>query len=172
MNQQRKSHPRREEQPAKKSSTANPAKSGFPIVALGASAGGLTALQVFFEQVPKDSGLAFVVVVHLSPAHDSYLAELLQPRTALPVLQVKTTVALEPNHIYIIPPGSSLDAIDTHLRLGPLAKKRYEQGVIDHFFRTLAATHDGDAIGVVLTGTGSDGTLGIKAIKENEIGRA
>src|SRR3954470_8945241 len=150
--------------------TASPAavaSEGVPIVALGASAGGLAALQVFFDHIPADSGLAFIVVVHLSPAHDSHLAELLQPHAAIPVTQVAKSVSLEPNQIYIIPPGSFLDAVDTHLYLVPPSKRFNEQGAIDHLFRTLAAAQDGNAIGVILTGTGSDGTLGIKAIKEN-----
>jgi two-component system CheB/CheR fusion protein len=78
---------------------------------------------------------------------------------------VTQNVKLEPNRVYIIPPGSYLAAVDTHLRLAELAEKRYERGPIDLFFRTLAATHDGEAVGIMLTGTGSDGALGIKAIK-------
>jgi two-component system CheB/CheR fusion protein len=152
----------------KPAANAMPAASGkVQIVAIGASAGGLAALQVFFDHVPADTGLAFVVVVHLSPAHDSYLAELLQPHAAIPVTQVSTSVSLEANHIYIIPPGSFLDAVDTQLRVVPPSKRLNEQGAVDHFFRSLASAQDGNATGVILTGTGSDGTLGIKAIKEN-----
>jgi two-component system CheB/CheR fusion protein len=136
------------------------------IVGIGASAGGLAALKVFFSKVPKDTGFAFVVVVHLSPEHKSHLAELLQPHVGMPVQQVNETLKLEPNRVYVIPPGANLDTIDTHLRLSELEELRQERAPIDHFFRTLAATHDGEAIGVILTGTGSDGTLGIKEIKE------
>jgi two-component system, chemotaxis family, CheB/CheR fusion protein len=136
------------------------------IVGIGASAGGLAALKTFFANVPEDSGLAFVVVIHLSPEHKSHLAELLQPHVQMPVEQVTETVPLEPNHVYVIPPGRNLSTIDTHLRLTPLEEKRRERMPIDHFFRTLARTHNGHAIGVILTGTGADGTLGVKEFKE------
>jgi two-component system CheB/CheR fusion protein len=136
-------------------------------VGIGASAGGLAALKIFFEHVPHDSGLAFVVVVHLSPDYESHLAELLQPHVPFPVEQVSQTTLLERNHVYIIPPNANLNAIDTHLRLTKLEERRQERAPIDHFFRTLANAHDGRAIAVVLTGTGSDGTLGVKDIKAN-----
>lgn len=138
----------------------------FPVVAIGASAGGLAALKTFFAHVPKDSGVAFVIVVHLSPEHESHLDEVLQPNIGIPVQQVTQTIALERNHAYVIPPNKNLDAIDTHLRLSDLEARRIERAPIDHFFRTLADTHGDRAIGVVLTGTGSDGTLGLRRIKE------
>ena len=136
------------------------------IVGIGASAGGLGALKTFFQHVPEDSDLAFVIVVHLSPDHESHLADLLQPHVKMPVQQVTGTVALKPNQVYVIPPGCNLNTIDTHLRLSDLEEKRRERAPIDHFFRTLSETHDGDSVGVILTGTGSDGTLGLKEIKE------
>ena len=136
------------------------------VVGIGASAGGLAALQTFFQAVPADSGLTFVVVVHLSPEHESHLAEILQPHVALPVLQVTESVPLERDHVYVIPPGRNLSAVDTHLRLDDLEPQRQQRAPIDHFFRTLARTHDGQSIGVILTGSGSDGTLGLKEIKE------
>ena len=136
------------------------------IVGIGASAGGLNALKEFFRHVPEDSGLAYVVVVHLSPEHKSMLAELLQANVKMPVTQVTKTQHLEANHVYVIPPKSNLSTIDTHLRLSELEEKRIDRAPIDHFFRTLAKTHDGSAIGIILTGTGSDGTLGMKEIKE------
>src|SRR5215469_11824914 len=144
-----------------------PSKPEPTVVGIGASAGGLAALKIFLEHVPQDSGLAFVVVVHLSPDHESHLAELLQPHVRFPVEQVTQTTLLERNHAYIIPPNANLNAIDTHLRLTKLEERRQERAPIDHFFRTLASTHDGNAIAVVLTGTGSDGTLGVKDIKAN-----
>lgn len=136
------------------------------VVGIGASAGGLNALKEFFRRVPEHSGVVFVVVVHLSPDHESHLADLLQPHVRMPVQQVVEDTALSPDHVYVIPPGSNLSAIDTHLRLSSLEERRGERAPIDHFFRTLARTHDGHAIGVVLTGTGNDGALGLKAIKE------
>jgi two-component system CheB/CheR fusion protein len=135
------------------------------VVGLGASAGGLKALKEFFQNVRDDSGLAYVVIVHLSPEHESHLADLLQPFSKMTVHQVQDTIALKPNCVYVIPPNANLSAIDTHLRLTALEERRAARAPIDHFFKTLAETHDGHAIGVVLTGTGSDGTLGIKEIK-------
>ncbi|SFH17432.1 CheR family methyltransferase [Modicisalibacter xianhensis] len=135
------------------------------VVGIGASAGGLAALKRFFERVPAHSGLSFVVVMHLSPEYKSHLADLLQPSTSMPVQQVTDTVPLLADHVYVIPPGRNLNTIDTHLRLTELEEKRRDRAPIDHFLRTLAETHDGDSIGVILTGTGSDGTLGIKEIK-------
>ncbi len=150
----------------KKNTANNKHKSNaLTIVGIGASAGGLNALKTFFKHVPEESGLAFVIVVHLSPDHESHLADLLQPHVNMPVQQVTQTMALEPNHVYVIPPGCNLNTIDTHLRLSDLEERRRERAPIDHFFRTLAKTHDGHAVGVILTGTGSDGTLGIKEIK-------
>ena len=139
--------------------------SGPTVVAIGASAGGLAALRVFLSLVPNDSGLAFVVVVHLAPEHESHLADLLQPHAAMPVQQVTETTPLKAKHVYVIPPARNLDSVDTHLRLSELEASRRERAPIDHFFRTLAATHDGHAIGVILTGTGTDGTLGLREIK-------
>src|SRR5215469_11682305 len=137
------------------------------VIGIGASAGGLAALKKFLNHVPGNSGLTFVVVVHLSPDHESHLAELLQPYVPFPVTQVSDTVPLEPNHVYVIPPNANLNSIDTHLRLSKLERRGSGRAPIDHFFRTLASTHDGHAIAVILTGTGSDGTLGIRDIKAN-----
>ncbi|MFW6061264.1 MAG: chemotaxis protein CheB, partial [Planctomycetota bacterium] len=136
------------------------------IVGIGASAGGLTALKHLLEDLPENSGLSFVVVMHLSPKHESHLAELLQPHTRMPVRQVTETVVLEPDHIYVIPPNANLDTVDTHLRLSPLEQQRHSRAPIDHFLRTLSRAHDTRAIGVILSGTGSDGTLGLRRIKE------
>jgi len=136
------------------------------VVGIGASAGGLAALRTFFDHVPPDSGLAFVVVVHLSSDHESHLDDLLQTHVAIPVQQVEDAMPLAPNQVYVIPPGANLGTIDSHLRLSELEDERRMRAPVDHFFRTLSKTHDGNAVGLILTGTGSDGTLGIKAIKE------
>ncbi|MEX2530977.1 MAG: chemotaxis protein CheB [Gemmatimonadota bacterium] len=138
----------------------------LPVVGIGASAGGLAALKELFGHMPADTGLAFVVVVHLSPKHESHLPDLLQPRTQMPVMQVGETVGMEANHVYVIPPGCNLTAVDTHLRLSDLEEDRSQRAPIDHFFKTLAETHPATAIGVVLTGTGSDGTFGLRRIRE------
>ncbi len=136
------------------------------VVGIGASAGGLAALKEFFSHVPERSGFAYVVVVHLSPDHESHLADLLQPQVHIPVQQVREITKLEADHVYVIPPGRNLSTIDTHLRLTPLEERRRERAPIDHFLRTLSQTHDSHAIAIILTGTGSDGTLGIKDVKE------
>ena len=136
------------------------------VVGIGASAGGLAALKTFFEHVPEETGIAWVIVVHLSPEHESHLAELLQPSVKVPVQQVTETVPLQPDCVYVIPPGANLSAVDTHLRLSELEERRRERAPIDHFFRTLARTHDGHSVAVILTGTGSDGTLGLREVKE------
>ncbi|WP_372715470.1 chemotaxis protein CheB [Novipirellula sp.] len=137
---------------------------GPTVVGIGASAGGLSALKVFFSQVSADSQLAFVIVMHLSPEYESHLPELIRANTALPIEQITQNTQLRAGHIYVIPPGRNLNTIDTHLRLSELEADRALRAPIDHFFRTLAATHDGNSIGVILTGTGSDGTLGIREI--------
>ena len=137
------------------------------VVGIGASAGGLHALKEFVATIPPDSGVAFVVVVHLSPDHESHLADLLQTHCAVPVAQVTSEIPLEPNRVYVIPPGRNLSAVDSHLRLAPLADARTGRAPIDHFFRTLAATHDGSSIGVILSGSGTDGTAGIRYIREH-----
>lgn len=133
---------------------------------IGASAGGLDALKRFFATVPADSGLSYVVVVHLAPDRESHLADLLQPSAAIPVVRVEGDLCLEPNHVYVIPPGRNLNAVDSHVRLTPLERHRADRAPIDHFFRTLAETHDGASIAVILSGTGSDGAEGVRHIRE------
>lgn len=136
------------------------------IVGVGASAGGLQALKQFFAAVPADSGLAYVVVIHLASDRESHLADLLQPQVPIPVRQVTETTLLELNQVYVIPPDHNLSAIDSHLRLTPLEERRQDRAPIDHFFRTLAESFDGHAVAVILTGTGSDGAQGIRRIRE------
>src|SRR5262245_11437098 len=138
----------------------------LPIVGIGASAGGLAALKALFSSMSEQTGVAFVVVVHLSPQHESHLPTLLQPHCKMPVQQVTDTIELKPDCVYVIPPNANLSAIDTHLRLTKLEEKRAERAPIDHFFKTLAESHDGHSVGIILTGTGSDGTLGMRRIKQ------
>ncbi|RYY75969.1 MAG: response regulator [Gammaproteobacteria bacterium] len=135
------------------------------VVGIGASSGGLSALKKLVTTIPVDSGVAYVIVFHLSPEHDSHLAELLQPHSPIPVMQVTGEVLIEPNQIYVIPPGKNLDPIDSHLRISQIEQERRKRAPIDHFFRALAGTHDGNAVAIILTGTGSDGTLGIQEVK-------
>src|SRR5690606_24247105 len=124
------------------------------------------ALKKLFAGVPEHPGVCFVVVMHLSPKHESHLASLLQSYSRLPVEQVSRTTPLNVDHVYVIPPGVNLDAIDTHLRLSDLEQQRQERAPIDHFFRTLAEAQQEQAVGVVLTGTGTDGTAGLRRIRE------
>ena len=140
--------------------------SGPMIVGIGASAGGLKALQEFFQHMRGDSGLAFVIILHLSPEHESNLAALLQHHTAMPVMQVNEATHVERNHVYVIPPGSHLALTDGTLRLSEPQRRHGQQVAIDLFFRTLAETHGSNAAAVVLSGTGSDGASGLKRVKE------
>jgi len=142
-------------------------KPDFCVVGVGASAGGLDALRTFFSRMPAEPGFACVVVVHLSPEHESHLVQMLQPYTEMRVCQVARTTALERNRVYVIPPNANLNSIDTHLRLTELESRRIQRAPIDHFLRTLAETHGETAIGVILTGAGSDGALGMRQIKEH-----
>jgi two-component system, chemotaxis family, CheB/CheR fusion protein len=142
-------------------------KPDFCVIGIGASAGGLDALRMLFSRMPAAPGFACVVVVHLSPEHESHLVQMLQPYTQMPVCQVVRTTALERNRVYVIPPNANLNSIDTHLRLTELESRRTNRAPIDHFLRTLAETHGETAIGVILSGAGSDGALGMRQIKEH-----
>ena len=135
------------------------------VVGIGASAGGLAALRTFFSALPANTGMSFVVVMHLSPEHDSMLAEVLQPNTAMPVTQVNERVEIRPNHVYVIPPGKRLVVSAAHLDIIELDRQRGRRLQIDDFFRSLAQHHANGAA-IILSGTGSDGSVGIKGIKE------
>lgn len=136
-----------------------------PVVALGASAGGLEAFTRFVESTPADSGLAFVLIQHLDPKHESLMPELLGARTKMKVAHPKDGEALEPNRIYVIPPKALMTVRGGMLRLEPQPEGVHARMPIDVFFRSLAEDQREKAIGVVLTGTGTDGTLGAKEIK-------
>ena len=137
----------------------------FPTVGIGASAGGVHALQQFFESLPEDVEAAFVVVVHLDPEHQSELPAILAMRTKMPVTQVAGRTRLEPGHVYIIPPNRQLLVTDQHLSVAEFDEPRWQRAPIDLFFRSLAAQR-GDDFAIVLSGAGSDGAVGIKAVKE------
>jgi two-component system, chemotaxis family, CheB/CheR fusion protein len=138
----------------------------FPVVGIGASAGGVTALQTFFENAPTGMDMAFVVVVHLAAEHASHVDEVLQRTTGMPVRQVTSTVPIEKNHIYVIAPGRQLEMSDGCLRATEQQASGTPTFAIDHFFRTLADAHERYAIGIVLSGAGSDGAAGLSRIKE------
>jgi two-component system CheB/CheR fusion protein len=143
-----------------------PTSNLFPIVGIGASAGGLKAFELFFKAVPENSGLAFVLIQHLAPDHESELAQLLQNHTHMNVLQVEAEPSIEPNHVYVIPPGKSLVIKNRVLYLSEPQEARGHRSPIDLFFRSLAEDQGENAVGIVLSGTGADGTAGLKAIKE------
>ena len=138
----------------------------FPIVGIGASAGGLEALELFLANVPADSGMAFVIVQHLDPTHKDVLAELLQRGTRMRVFQVKDRMRVEPNCVYIIPPNKDMSILHGVLHLLDPVAPRGLRLPIDFFFRALADDQQEHGIGVILSGMGSDGTLGLRAIKE------
>lgn len=136
------------------------------VVGIGASAGGIQAIRQFFEAVPPDSGLAFVVILHLSPDHDSQLASVLQSSTRIPVTQVSDRVQVEPNHVYVISPNHSLAMQDGHLAVSDITRIEERRAPVDVFFRTLADSRGPHSACVVLSGTGANGSMGLKRIKE------
>ena len=135
------------------------------MVGLGASAGGLEALRSFFAAVPAKSGAAFVVIQHLAPDHRSQMVELLATHTKAPVCQIEDDMTIEPDHVYVIPPGKCAKIFGGSLFLLE-PEERAPHLPIDQFFRSLAEDQGHLAIGIALSGTGSDGTLGVRAIKE------
>ena len=145
--------------------TARRARSGCPIVGIGASAGGLEAFTQLLKRLPGDTGLGFVLVQHLDPQHPSALAHLLARATAMPVREVTNNLRVEPNHVYVIPPNTNLGIARGVLRLLPRAQNRTALRSIDLFFEALAQDQRERAIGVILSGTATDGTLGLEAIK-------
>jgi len=138
----------------------------FPIIGIGASAGGLDAFKRLLTAIPEVSGMAYVLVQHLDPTHESILPEILQRVTTIPVLEITDDIHLAPDHIYVIPSSKMLFSTDGVLKLIEREKKVLNLS-IDIFFTSLAEVHKEFAVGVVLSGTGSDGTLGLKAIKEH-----
>ena len=138
----------------------------LPMVGLGGSAGSIQGLQSFFRAMPADSGLVFVVILHLSSEHESTLAQLLQHSTTMPVEQVNARVEVQANHVYVIPPGKQLASADGHLEVSDLSDDRGRRVAVDLFFRTLADTHGAHAAAIVLSGADGDGAIGIKRIKE------
>src|SRR5690242_20284952 len=134
-------------------------------VGIGASAGGVQALQAFFHALPQDTGAAFVVVVHLDPQSRSDLPAILATRTGMPVTQVGNPEQLQPNHVYVIPPDRRLRISDHEISTAEFEEPRGQRAPIDLFFRSLAEQH-GDGFAIILTGAGSDGAIGVRAVKE------
>src|ERR1019366_7350301 len=166
----KKSSPsRRQKKPAKvvpSETPVSPVNVPFPIVGIGASAGGLEALEQFLGRVPAGSAMGFVIVQHLDPTHKGIMPELLQRATGMKVLQVKDRTRVRPDHVYVIPPNKDMSILHGVLHLLDPVAPRGLRLPIDFFLRSLAQDQQEHSIGVILSGMGSDGTLGLRAIKE------
>ena len=138
----------------------------LPVVGLGGSAGSIQALQRFFQSTPLDTGLAYVVVVHLSAVNDSSLPLLVSSWTSMHVKAASNGDRLEANCVYVVPPGKHVAAVDGSLKLSDVESERGGRVPVDLFFRSLADTHGAHAVAIVLSGTDADGTIGIKRVKE------
>ena len=137
------------------------------IVGIGASAGGLGAFTSFLTNMSGDSGLAFILVQHLSPDHKSILTDLLTKTTSMPVLEAEDGMQVEPNHVFVIPPDSTLTVKDRRISISRPAPPRERRRPIDTFFFSLAEDQGENAVCIVLSGTGTDGSLGLKTVKES-----
>jgi two-component system CheB/CheR fusion protein len=151
---------------ARETTSTLPASVSFPIVGIGASAGGLEALEHFLSRVPKNSGMAFVIVQHLDPTRKGIMPELLQRITDMKVIQVKDRTTVRPDCVYVIPPNKDMSILQGVLHLLAPAAPRGLRLPIDFFLRSLAQDQQEHSVGVILSGMGSDGTLGLRAIKE------
>jgi len=154
-----------EEEPQSERQTSSPAV--VPVVGIGSSAGGLRALEQLLPAIPSDSGLAFVIVQHLAPDHESSLTALLRRLSPIPVTLIQDRTPIEANHVYVIPPNASLTMVDDRLAVAPPVDPRALRTPVDGFFISLAAARGERTAGVILSGSGSDGTLGLRAIKEH-----
>src|SRR5579862_459450 len=152
--------------PARSSrSEPTPVSERFPVVGLGASAGGLEAFTLFLKALPTDTGMGFVLIQHLDPTHESILASLLQRATKMPIREATDGTPVEPNRVYILPPKSLMTISNGVLSLTTRNPRSFKDRPIDEFFVSLAEDLNNRAIGVVLSGTASDGTRGLLAIK-------
>ena len=138
----------------------------FPVVGIGASAGGFQAIKAFFEHMPQDNGMAFVIILHLSPDHQSIADKIIQDSTRMPVLQVNEPIPIERNKVYVISPAHQLQMNDGYLRVSAHEPRRGGHVAIDLFFRDLADVHKERAFCLVLSGAGSDGAAGVSRVKE------
>jgi two-component system CheB/CheR fusion protein len=137
------------------------------VVGIGASAGGLQAITLFFENMPHDNGMAFVVILHLSPDHQSIADKIIQESTRMPVLQMTETVPIEKNHVYVISPAQQLAMNVGFLEVRSDPQHSGRHSSIDLFFRDLAEVHRERAFCLILSGSGSDGAVGLSRIKEH-----
>ncbi|MEI7899603.1 MAG: chemotaxis protein CheB [bacterium] len=151
---------------ARSKPSALKAQASFPIVGIGASAGGLEALEQFLAHVPSGSGMAFIIVQHLDPTRKGVMPELLQRATGMNFVQVKDRTQVRPDRVYVIPPNKDMSILHGSLHLFEPSAPRGLRLPIDFFFRSLALDREEHSIGVILSGMGSDGTLGLRTIKE------
>jgi two-component system CheB/CheR fusion protein len=142
-----------------------PGVPSFPIVGVGASAGGLETFSQLLQELPPDAGMAYVLIQHLAPKHESMLTSLLTRTTPMPVVEAIDGLAVEPNHVYVIPPNTNLGILQGILHLMPRGDPHKQHLPIDYFLRSLSEDQGARAIGVILSGTASDGALGLKAVK-------
>ena len=161
--------PRKTERAARETPAAVPqekaSRDGFLIAAIGASAGGIEAFTDLVRTLPQDTGMAFVLIQHLDPKHRSMLSELVAKETAMRVAEVTDGMKVEPDHIYVIPPNAAMSIVDHSLILEPRIDSRGGHMSIDRFMRSLAADQRNQSVGVILSGTGTDGTLGMAEIQ-------
>ena len=148
--------------PKKPTAKVDNQRSSFPIIGIGASAGGLEALELFLAHAPADSGMAFVIIQHLDPTHKGVLVELLQRGTSMQVFQVRDRMRVEANCVYVIPPNKDMSILHGILHLLDPVAPRGLRLPIDFFLRALADDQRENSIGVILSGMGSDGTLGLR----------
>ena len=140
-------------------------KNDLLIAAIGASAGGIEAFTEFVSNLPKDTGMAFVLVQHLDPEHKSMLTELISKKTVMRVSEVTNGMTVEPNHVYVIPANATMSISNSSLQLEPRGESRGVHMSIDHFMRALAEQQGNHAIGIILSGSGTDGTAGLAEIQ-------
>ena len=138
---------------------------GFPVIGIGASAGGLEAIKSFFSHAPADSGMAYVVIQHLAPQRNTMMADLLKKHTSIPVKVISEKEPVEPDTIYLNPPDKNVALNDQVFRLSAIDQSHKGFFRIDHFFRSLAKDQGNNAVCIILSGTGSDGTLGLREVK-------
>jgi two-component system, chemotaxis family, CheB/CheR fusion protein len=157
--------PARKKKSSEKDGSKELSPKPFPIVGFGASAGGLEAFTKLLQHLDSNLGMAYVLIMHLSPNHKSSLAEIVQSKTKMPVHTVTDDMAVMRNNIYVIPPNTFMSLVDGHLKLAPRSLNVIGNFAVDYFLTALASAYKNNAIGVILSGTATDGTLGLKAIK-------
>ncbi|MBK8033646.1 MAG: chemotaxis protein CheB [Chloroflexi bacterium] len=142
--------------------------SKFPVIGLGASAGGLEALKTFFAALPPNTGMAFVVIQHLMPDHESILPDLIQRQTSLRVQVITNDAEVLPDHVYVLPPNFEVTLWNNRFSLSPIPTREGWPATITHFFQSLALDRGERAVAIILSGAGHDGTEGARAIKQEK----